>query len=119
MTNKDMTYEKISNNRLALIMLGGGLMFMLFALDGQSGRGMVAALSTCAILAVVTIVRAIAHGPRFWTVVVLIALAHALLVFIPQWPDFHFAGIGLAPLVIADMYACARILIFAGAPKGA
>lgn len=112
-----MTYEKISNARIALIIPAGVFIFVLFALDGQDGRGVIGALSICAILAVLTIVKEIARGPKFWVVVAAILLAHILLVFLPPWAEMHFPLIALAPLVIADMYACARMLIFAGATR--
>ena len=110
-----VTYRKLSNSRLALVILCGALVFAFFAYRDQSGRGMVAALSLCSLLSPVTILGEIARGVRFWCTVAIISFLHVLLVFLPQWSDLHFPEIILTPLVILDMYVCARILIVAAA----
>jgi hypothetical protein len=88
--------------------------WFFFVHQDEGARGFVAALAVCAVGAVAAILRNYSNRRAYWVSLVAIAFAHLLLVLlIPLPKDYHGPGIIFSPLVIADMYGCARLVLFA------
>lgn len=88
--------------------------WLFFVHRGQGARGFIGALAVCAVGAVAAILGNYSSRRAYWVSLAAIAFAHLLLVLlIPLPKDYRGPGIVFAPLVIADMYACARLVLFA------
>ena len=87
--------------------------WFFFVHRGEAVRGFVAALAVCAVGGVGAILDAYSGRRTYWITLAVIAFAHLLFVVLVPLPrDYHGAGIVLCPLVIADMYGCAKLVFF-------
>lgn len=84
--------------------------YFLFATRGDDLRGFAAALSIGVVLGETSLLRTFIRQVRFWTVLLGICLAHGVLVYLlPDGGEVRF-GFAFAPLVILDLYACAKLI---------
>jgi hypothetical protein len=111
-------YEEISTPECFAIL--GLCLPIFFSFDHfahEPFRGFVAALSAGVVITLTWVLRPLRTNPLFWAILSAVALAHvALVFFIPYTGDFRF-GFALFPVVAADIYFSARLIIFACATK--
>jgi predicted permease len=87
--------------------------WFFFVHRGDSVRGFVGALAVCAVGVVGAILSKYSNRRAYWVALIAIALIHLMLVLLLPLPkDYHGPGIVFAPLVIADMYGCAKLVLF-------
>lgn len=107
-------YQKLSNRAFLAVLACGLAGWVLFASRGEDARAFVAGLSVCAVGGVGVILGRYRKRRAYWFALAGVALAHALFVaLVPLPKEMTGPGIVFSPLVIADMYAIARLLIFA------
>ena len=106
--------EDISTAECLVILLLCSPFYFFFAYYADEPfRGFVAALSAGVIMTLIWILRPLRRNPVFWATLSGLALAHGILVyFLPYTSEFRF-GFALFPLVAADIYLAARLIIFA------
>lgn len=107
-------YADVSTAAGFVILLLCTPFYLFFALyDDEPFRGFVAALSAGVIMSLIWLLRALLRNPVFWGALSALAVAHIILVaFLPYTGEFRF-GFALAPIVIADIYLSARLIIYA------
>lgn len=76
---EQIDYLRLPNAAYFLILALAAPIFFFFASRGEAVRGFVAALSTCAVLGVGTILRPHANQRMYWVTLTAMAVAHALL----------------------------------------
>ena len=107
-----MVYHKLSNPEVLVVSaIALPVLIYLNSID-QSERGLIAALSVACIVSTCLILRDFAGRPIFWFSILMIALVHGFLVFGVPWKEYNGAAYFLAPLVIADMYVCSRLIVW-------
>jgi hypothetical protein len=86
--------------------------WFLFAHRGEDARGFVAALAVLAVGGVGLVLSYYSNRKAYWATLAAIAIAHLILVLLLPLPkDYHGPGMVFSPLVIADMYGCARLVL--------
>lgn len=112
-------YSKLSNRAFLAILACALIAWFFFVQRGEDARAFLAALSVCAVGGVGTILVRYSDRLAFWITLTAIGLAHiAFVLLIPLPQELHGPGIVLSPLVIADMYACAKLVILAAKRGG-
>ena len=113
MGTQPKAYENISAVECLIILLLCCPFYLFFALyRDEPFRGFLAALSAGVIMGLIWMLRRLRRNPVFWASVSALAVAHATLVFlIPYTGEFRF-GVVFTPLVVADIYFSARLIIF-------
>jgi hypothetical protein len=86
--------------------------YLFFAYFDQPFRGFVAGLSAGVVMSLVSLLWRLVRRASFSTCLGITAVAHAALVYwLPYTGEFRF-GFALLPLVVADIYLCARAIVF-------
>jgi hypothetical protein len=107
-------YQRLSNRAFLTVLACGFVAWLLFSYRGEDARAFVAALSVCAVGGVAVILSHCRDRRAYWVALAGVALAHALFVaLVPLPKEVAGPGIVFSPLVIADMYGIARLVIFA------
>lgn len=113
-----LPYRDIGALDLILIAAFGLPAFLYFLWQGEEVRGLVAGMSLACVAGQVSVLWPLVRNARFWAVLVLVSLFHALLVYLlpPSTAEVRFAY-ALLPIFFLDWYVCARIIIFACAAR--
>jgi hypothetical protein len=112
-------YRKLSNRAFLAIFACGLVGWLFFVHRGEDARAFVAGLSICAVGGVGAILARYSHLLAFWITLAGIGVAHVLFVLLIPWPQqLHGPGIVFSPLVVADMYASGKLVIFAVKQSG-
>ena len=86
---------------------------VLFALLGEPGKGIAAAVSVGVILIVGRVYWACKNNMWFWLVIIAFGLFHALLVFTVPWPNGGTRAFALLPIACFDyltIYGCLKLV---------
>jgi hypothetical protein len=102
LNNNDQPIDVFSRKWLLVVILCMVPLFLLFAVQGDPGRGRAAAI--CGAVGM-TAIRACWHLRKhawFWAVFALMAVLHVVLVLFIPWSDKSFPGYALLPIAALD-----------------
>lgn len=116
---KQMTFHRVPNSAIFLMALVALPVGFLLAANDQSGRGFVAALSIFGLGSLFVILKDLTTSTAFWAALAGVAVLHIALVFLVPWPREVYFGALATPLVVADMYLCAKLIVFLVRPDRA
>jgi hypothetical protein len=114
-----MTFHRVSNSAIfvmALVALPAGF---LLAANDHNGRGFVAAISIFGIGSLFVMLKDLNRSAVFWWALAGVVVLHIGLVFLVPWPREVYFGALATPLVIADIYLCAKLIVFLVRPERA
>lgn len=96
------------------ILACGLVAWLFFVHRGEDARAFVAALSVCAVGGVGAILGRHSSRVAFWLTLAGVGVIHAMFVLLIPLPrELRGPGVLFSPLVVADMYASAKLVIFA------
>jgi hypothetical protein len=93
-----------------MVGLSSGLLYIVFALLGDPGRGQAAAVSVAMIAIVTKYFWDLRRRAWFWVTIATIVLAHVLLVLSIRWPYARATWVALLPVGWADFGVCYGII---------
>ena len=107
-----MKYYDVSGRAYLLMFSVAVPLYIVFSYNSQTVKGFVSAVLVCGLIAIISILRDLSNSKTFWLAILFIALLHIVLIaLVPMGDELYFGFLAL-PLVVADMYASARFIIW-------
>jgi hypothetical protein len=112
-SERAVTYHRLTNIQILGLVAVALPVYYLLSPYGREVRGFVGALCICAIGSIIMILRDLSKLPMFWACVTLMFFVHAAFVVLVPWGGRIAFGILAVPVVVADMYVSAKLIILA------
>jgi hypothetical protein len=106
-------YPRLTSIQLLVLLAIALPVYYFMSSHDEEIRGFVSALCICAVGSLIVILRDLSKLLTFWVCVTLISFAHLAFVVLVPWGGRIAFGILAVPLVVADMYVSAKLIILA------
>lgn len=106
-----MKYHNVSSKAYFAMFIVAAPVYFLFSSLNQDVRGFISALTICGFGSLISILRDISKKPRFWLISSFIVIVHVVIIILIPWGNRVYFGILATPIVVADMYASARLIV--------
>jgi hypothetical protein len=109
-TMQKRSFASLSGNWTFAVGLCAGLLWFLFDLFGDPGRGLAAGIGAGMTVLVTRYFWDLRRRVWFWITMAIIVLAHVLLVVFIRWPSARVTWVALLPVGWADFGVCYGII---------
>lgn len=111
--NDNQSIDVFSRKWLLVVILCMVPPFLLFALQGDPGKGRAAAICTGVLMTAIRALWSLKSHVWFWVTAALMVIFHASLVLFVPWPSGSFPAYSLLPVAVLDygiVWGCIKLV---------